>query len=98
MIDLAASSLNVQQPPQTLNPIVEAELYCREYAHKAVLDNDENIHQRCGYQGTAWSSNAQLTYNWCISSSNWKFAAPTLEASRQNELAQCAVHYRQVKR
>lgn len=42
---------------------------CRDYAVRAVQQNDENMRLRCNFTGPAWQSNRNGHFDWCMTAS-----------------------------
>jgi hypothetical protein len=39
---------------------------CSQYARRGVEQNQENLTRKCGYSGSAWHSDHNSHYNWCM--------------------------------
>lgn len=44
----------------------DSEDRCRDYATRAVSQNDENLRRRCGFAGERWQSNRTAHFEWCL--------------------------------
>ena len=42
---------------------------CRDYATRAVSQNDENLRRQCGLTGERWQSNRRAHFDWCMDAS-----------------------------
>jgi len=46
---------------------------CREYASKAVEQQNTNQSWQCGYTDVLWHDGYDRHYNWCIGVAKWRF-------------------------
>lgn len=63
--------------------------YCRNYSQSAVAENRANIGERCNLSGSAWHSDANAHYAWCMAGDNAERSASTEERNRQAALQRC---------
>ena len=65
----------------------DSEDRCRDYATKAISQNDENLRKRCGYTGESWQSNRRVHFDYCMSVSSSQ--ARREQEARNKSLNEC---------
>jgi hypothetical protein len=65
----------------------DSEDRCRDYATKAISQNDENLRKRCGYTGEAWQANRRAHFDYCLSVSSRQ--ARREQEARNTSLSEC---------
>ncbi len=60
---------------------------CRDYAVRAVQQNDENMRLRCNFTGSSWQSNRNAHFDWCMTAS--RADREREDRNRVNKLAEC---------
>jgi hypothetical protein len=74
-----------------ISSIIEAraeKLNCSAYAAAAAAQNDQNVLQKCGFTGPAWSSDLSGHMKWCETANMGMLVKE--DNARKNALAQCA--------
>ena len=61
---------------------------CRDYALKAVQQNQEALKLGCGFKPPVWSNDHQMHFDWCVKGNNQNLAANETK-NRQNRLDDC---------
>ena len=75
-------------PPMHPGPFETVENACKKYANDSVAQNKENLKRNCGYKGSAWNSDYQYHYSWCMHGENLKYTSKESRA-RQAAIAKC---------
>lgn len=60
---------------------------CRDYAVRAVQQNDENLRLRCNFTGSSWQSNRNAHFDWCMTAS--RADREREDRNRVQKLEQC---------